>query len=323
MKETLLHLDRQIMEALTLGKRFALAKPRGVKKILFSGMGGSAICGDILRLLMNRSGSLSFKVNRSSELPAWVDRETFVVLSSYSGNTAETLQVAKKVISKKIPALVLSSGGKLSRLAAKHRVPHLKFPGGMMPRCAIGMMTFSMLPVLKRWGWVRYSYSDIRETLKDFRNRYLSQAKTLAKKCYGKSVHFYGISGFSAPVLVRWRAQFAENAKTLSSFHLIPEMFHNEIEGWQHPKAIIQKSAAIFFSDRDDLKWLQPKIRGAQASLRKAGASVLEIKSKGRSVLARLFSLMVLGDWVSYELALLNGVDPLAIPVIEAIKKIE
>ena len=123
-------------------------------------------------------------------------------------------------------------------------------------------------------------------------------------------------------MLTRWRAQFAENAKTLASSHLIPEMLHNEIEGWKFPREIIKKSSAVFFSDLNDPLWLRKKIQVAQKAIKSAGADVLEIKSSGRSLVARLFFLLVLADWVSYELAILNKVDPISIPVIESLKKV-
>ena len=100
-------------------------------------------------------------------------------------------------------------------------------------------------------------------------------------------------------------------------------MIELKIEGWKFPSEIIRKSVAVFFLDREDPKWLTGKIKAAQAMIRKAGGEVYNIHSHGSSLLARLFSLISLGDWTSYELALLNKVDPLSIPSIEALKKIK
>lgn len=322
MKDILCSLDRQILEALEIGKRFNSPKPNNINKILFCGMGGSAIGGDVLRLMVNRNSTFPFKVSRSPEVPASLDENTFVILSSYSGNTRETLQVAEQVFKRGIPSLVMSSGGSLANLALRKQVPWLRIPPGVMPRCAIGYTSFSLLPVLKRWGWANYKEADIQEVLKIVRTIPSVKARQLAKQLKGKSVHFYGTAGLLSPALTRWRGQFAENAKMLASHHLIPEVFHNEIEGWSHPSDIIRKSAAVFFTDRDDATWLAPKIKAAAKLIQKNGAKVFEVPSQGKSVLARLFSLIVLGDWVSYELALLNGVDPLAIPAIEAVKKV-
>ncbi len=323
MKTFLLNLDRQISEALVIGKRFNPPKPKNISKVLFCGMGGSAISGDILRAVVSQDTELPFKVNRSGELPKWVDSKTLVILSSYSGNSIEILNLMEDLLKSGAHVIIVSAGGRLAEIAAEKKISWLKITGGMMPRCAIGYMTFSILPLLKRWGWADYSEKCMREVISIVAKAPRAEAKALAKKIHGKFVHFYGGSHFAGPVLTRWRAQFAENAKMLSSQHLIPEMLHNEIEGWQFPKELIKKSAALFFFDKEDPQWLSAKVRTAQNMIRKTGASVYDIHSHGTSLLARLFSLISLGDWTSYELALLNKVDPMGIPSIEALKKVK
>ena len=98
-------------------------------------------------------------------------------------------------------------------------------------------------------------------------------------------------------------------------------MFHNEIEGYSLSKPPLQKFLAVFFQDTEDLPVLEAKIQKAKRLIRNSGSGVLEIHSQGSSLLARLFSLIYLGDWVSYELALLRGVNPLQIPNIALLKK--
>lgn len=323
MEKVLLGLHRQVTEGIEIGSRFKPAKPAGITKILFCGMGGSAISGDILRAVVTESTSLPFKVNRSGQLSNWVDSKTLVILSSYSGNSVEILNMVPALLKSRASIIVVSSGGKLSQIAVKHKLPWLKITGGLMPRCAIGYMTFSLLPFLKRWGWAKYSDKDIQEVIAVLKKAPRSEARSLAKKLHGKFVHFYGSAQFSGPILTRWRCQLAENSKMLASQHLIPEMMHNEIEGWKFPADIIRKSAAVFFYDAKDPKWLMDKIKGAQGIIRKTGAAVHLIGSHGKSLLARLFSLVSLGDWTSYELALLSKVDPMAIPNIETLKKIK
>lgn len=121
---------------------------------------------------------------------------------------------------------------------------------------------------------------------------------------------------------MRWRAQFAENAKTLASYHVLPEAWHNEIEGWKHPEKLIRQSAAVFFLDRAQTGKVKQKITHAASLIRKRGGTVLTIPSEGRYPISRIFSLVCLGDWVSYYLALLNRENPIAIPVIESLKRL-
>lgn len=325
MKNFLLKLDSQINEAIAIGRAFRAPEwGSQVSKVIFCGMGGSAIGGDILRILVTRHHkAIAFKVHRAGLLPHWVDKKTLVIFSSYSGNTPEVLQNVSGALAAKAKILVLTAGGKLRDIARSHRIPYLQVPAGFPPRCAVGYLTFSLVPVFKKWGWLKFSEADAQEVVRTVRGVSRAKAKALAVRLAGRSVHFYGFSAFAEPVLTRWRAQLAENAKTLASSHLIPEMLHNEIEGWKFPKEIIRKSTAVFFADREDPAWLKKKISAAKKIIAGNGAEVIDVASSGRSLAARLFFLLCLGDWVSYELAVLNGVDPVSIPAIESLKKVK
>lgn len=322
MKSYLENLDRQILEGVALGEKFKIPTLKNVSKILFCGMGGSAISGDILRIWVSRDSRSLFTVNRTGEMPAWVDANTLVIFSSYSGNTAEILEILEPILKRGCPVLILTAGGKLGRIAEQKRLPLLRIPQGVMPRFAIAYTTFSLAAVFKRLGWIRYQKQNIKEVAAIVCRGMATRACSIAKALYGRSVHFYGFENFAAPILTRWRSQLAENSKMLASHHHFPEMFHNEIEGWKYPQDIIRKSAAVFFEDREDPAWIREKVAAVTKILKKRGASVLKISSRGKSSMTRMFSLIALGDWVSYELALLNHVDPVNIPLIESIKKI-
>ncbi len=122
---------------------------------------------------------------------------------------------------------------------------------------------------------------------------------------------------------MRWRTQFAENAKYLSSHHSLPEMFHNEVEGWKFPARMVRDSTAVFFKDASDPKILLRKTKFVAGAIKKAGGTVLEIQSVGVSPVARLFSMIFLGDRVSLELARMARVNPYEVPLLEAIKKLK
>ncbi len=323
MKHIIESMDVHIQEGLEIGGKFiAPAWGKKISKVLFCGMGGSAIGGDILKTLTSFGKPLVFEVNRTGRFPRWVDASTLVILSSYSGQTPETLNQIAPALRAGAKILALTSGGQLEKTAALKKIPCIKVPAGLPPRCAIGYLTFSLVPVFHKWGWLSFSSADSDEVLRTVRGVSRSQARAIAKKLFGKSVHFYGFSGFSEPVVTRWRAQLAENSKMLASFHLIPEMLHNEVEAWRFPKDIVRKSAAVFLSDKTDLPAFTRKIKAVQGLVRKAGGDAIELRSKGRSPAARLFSLIILADWVSYELADMNGIDPVIIPNINLLKKI-
>jgi len=325
MKPSFLGLAGQIAESRSLVRDYCFPKPRGVSKIFFCGLGGSAASGDILRTLLSPGRPLPFSVCRSGDLPSWVDRKTLAVFSSYSGNTAEALSAFQKASAAGAKLFAVTSGGKMAGLAQKRKAPCLLIPPGMPPRFALGYLSFSLILTFKKWGWLRLENGEIEETIRTLRHldRNPALGRTLARRLSGRSIHIYAVRGrLLEPVARRWRAQFAENAKTLASHGLLPEMFHNEIEAWQFPRPVIKKSAAVFLTDRGDPSWIQRKKAQAQHLIRRGGARVLEVQSRGRSPLARIFSLVGLGDQVSLELAGRYGVDPVSIPSIEQLKKI-
>ncbi len=320
MEEYLLNLNEQILAGYNLGRRFQL--PPSYKKasgILFCGFGGSGISAEIIRALSLRSSRLPILCYRAGAFPQWVNRTTLVILSSYSGNTEEVLEALKEAIRARAKILVLSSGGKLAEAARQKKIPVLRIPSGVPPRAAIGYLTFSLIPVLGKMISLSVTPRDVRETLSLIRKA-RTQARPLTRKFVGRFLHLYSLSPLTEPVTKRWRTQLAENAKTLSSHYPIPEFFHNEIEGWRFKNK--NRSAAVFFLDRNDLPVFRKKARLAEKAIRRSGTPVVEIKSEGRSALARLFYLMALGDWVSLELASAQKIDPMSITLIDALKKI-
>ncbi len=323
MEAWLNSLSGQITEALATGRQFAKRHPfAAIRKVLFYGMGGSAIGGDVLRAVMaDRSGVL-FSVYRQGRWSRWADEDTLVIFSSYSGNTWEMIDVFHKAARSRVRLLVVTSGGRLAEIAQAANVPCLKIPSGMPPRCALGYLTFSLLPVMEKVGGFKIPAGELKELLAVLQKAPKALAKRLAVKLKDRSIHLYTVSGFMEPAAARWRAEIAENAKMLASHHLLPEMFHNEIEGWQYPRWAVKRSAAVFLTDKEDAPVLRRKIRAAMQLIHKAGALAVEVPSKGKSRLARLFSLISVGDWTSYELALRNGADPVAIPAISAIKRV-
>jgi len=323
MKPFLESLDTQIVEAIRIGTKLQIPKNwSGIKKILFCGMGGSAIGGDILRRIEFKKDRFPFLVQRTPAIPKWVDSETLAIVSSYSGNTREVLEAFQAVHRAKAKMLVVSSGGKLAALAKKHKLPHVIIPNGMPPRCAVGYMTFVLIPALNKMKLMSVSKKEIAECLKVIQQLPKAKAKSLAKKMAHHFAHLYAVSGIMEPVLTRWRAQLAENSKTLVSHQYLPEMYHNEIEGWNVPRSVISRSVAVFFIDREDPAWIAEKRKVTQRIIRKHHGKVIEVASTGKSSLARIFSLIALGDWVSYELAMMYKVDPLSIKNIDYLKKV-
>ncbi len=322
MEAYLKDLANQIVKARAIAGGISLPSSfiKRPEKVLYCGMGGSAISGDILGTIAQSRSRIHWTVNRTSRLPAWVDSKTVVILSSYSGNTHEVEAIFEQAVARKAHFLVVASGGWLAEEALKRKIPLFRLPQGYPPRFAIGYTTFSLLFLFMRYRWFSVSPKEIREVLREVRHFPAAQARALAKRLFDKNIVIYG-GGLMQTVALRWRTQLAENAKTLASCEALPEMFHHEVEGWIFPEFKIRRSVAVFLTDRNEPDWLLKKKTVAMKAIREQGAAVAEFKSRGAGVLARLFSMILLGDWASCELAKLHKVDPMSICVIDRIKK--
>lgn len=324
MKDFLISLDRQILSGLAIGRAFSLPKSyRGFSTVLFSGVGGSGISSDILSTLARTRTRIPFYVHRGGRLPAWVGPKTLAIFTSYSGNTWEVLDSFHQAERAGAKTLFVTSGGRLETLGRRKKIPTVTIPSGLPPRCAVGYLTFCLIPVLGRVAGLRVGEAELKDALQAVRLVSLPRARDLAKKIKGRILYLYGTSGTTEPVTIRWRSQLAENAKELASHHLFPEMLHNEVEGWQNSNPRKKNAAAIFFSDPEDPTGLKKKKKFLQNRMRRGGVRVLELSASSRTPLGRIFSLIALGDWVSYELALLKHINPLEVPILEAIKKIK
>ena len=288
-------------------------------KVLYCGMGGSAISGDILGTIAQSRSRIHWTVNRTSRLPEWVDSKTVVILSSYSGNTHEVESIFEQAVARKAHFLVVASGGWLAEEALKRKIPFFRLPKGYPPRFAIGYGTFALLFLFMRHKWFKVSKEEIAEVLRTVRRFPVAEAKRLARKLFQKNVRIYG-AGLMQPVALRWRTQLAENAKTLASCEALPEMLHHEIEGWLFPAFKVKRSVAVFLTDKNEPDWLRKKKKVAMQAICEHGAKTLELKASGEGCLARIFSMILLGDWMSCELAKLYRIDPMSICNIDRVK---
>jgi len=324
MLDYLESLPNQVKDAFLIGSSTPFPKKfhKQIKKIIYCGMGGSGISGDLLKVFFDQTSDKSWTVLRDYRLPSWVDSSTLVVLSSYSGNTLEMKSIFREAVRRGVPLIAQTSGGWIAQACRKNRFVQLSLPAGFPPRCAIGYLTFSLLSYFASAGWIRIELKDWDEVFDAVEEFPRVEALRLAKKLSVKNIRFYGGS-FLEPVALRWKTQFAENSKMLTGYGSIPEIFHHEVEGWHAPAAMIKQSLGIFFVDSNEPEWLVSKRKVAMNWMKKSGAESLLIQTRGKGLLAKIFSLIMLGDWTSYELALLNKEDPLSIKVIERIKAAE
>jgi glucose/mannose-6-phosphate isomerase len=294
-------------------------------------MGGSAIGGDVIRTVTAEHLKVPLFVCRDYRLPGFVDRQTLLFASSYSGNTEETLSAYAQAQAVGASIVCITSGGKLAELARIHHHPVFPLPGGLPPRAALGYSSIILLGAMISLGLVPEMQESVDETV-DLLSRLVftfgpampadkNAAKTLALSLHGNIVALYGSNTIMDPVAVRWRGQIEENAKGLAFHHLLPEMNHNELVGWEYPPDLLKRIAVVFLRDRFDHIQVQRRFDLTRQIIEEKAAVVHEVWSEGNSILARIFSVICLGDFVSFYLACLNGTDPTPVSVIESLKE--
>jgi glucose/mannose-6-phosphate isomerase len=330
MYDCLLDFPKQVEEAYRTGKKSNVkVRASGFTSIVLTGLGGSAIGGDLLRAYLSDECRIPLTVNRHYTLPASVGSKTLVIVSSYSGNTEETISAQKDATRRKAKVVCISTGGEVTRFARKHKQPCIETPGGLQPRAALGYSFFPLLVFLSASGFIKPKDRDIRETIALLRlkaevyrhpDHEENPAVQLARKFKGHLPVVYSASDHLDAVNVRWRGQFAENAKQLAYGNLLPEMNHNELVGWNSLRNLLKEIHVIFLRDRGEHARVSVREEITKKIVTDYAHGVSEVWSEGKSLLARMFSLIHLGDWVSYYLAILNNQDPTPVKAIDFLK---
>ena len=294
--------------------------------IVFAGMGGSAIAGDILKQMFEQHCSLPFIVHRNYGLPDYVNDRSLVFAVSYSGDTEETLSAFREAMKRNALVVSLSSGGQLEKLSNKYGVLYIKIPAGQPPRCSLGYIFFPLANLLRKLGYVKQvNVEKIAEIAKNCANVYgvesrENKAKEFARIMRGKIVVLYS-GDLLLPAATRWKTQMAENSKQMVAVNVFPEMNHNEIMAWNFPLNWISNSVVFFLRDTRDNERVKLRMDLTGKILKSKSTPVYEVESEGTQVVERIFSLILLGDWISFYLALLNGVDPTEIKEISYLKR--
>ncbi len=301
-----------------------------VRAVLIVGMGGSAIGGDLAASLLKGSGKVPVMVERGYDVPAWVDSNTLVIGSSYSGNTEETLSAFSQAHRKGAKLLAITTGGKLKELADRFGAPVVKIDYKSPPRGALGYSFSLILASLAKLGLapdLSREMADAVETMEDLQRSIRREvpedrnpAKQLARRVFGRMPMVMG-GPLLAAVARRWKGQFNENSKTWAQFDELPEWDHNGILGLKHPKSSVENSFVIYLKaaaepDRVGLRW-----EISRGIIESAGVQTYTFDAPGSSALAQMLSAVHFGDFVSFYLAALNGVNPTEMAAIENLKR--
>lgn len=292
----------------TLRKEISLPKDyRDIEKILISGMGGSAIAGDIIHDWLEERLKIPLIVNRNYKPPAFIDNKTLMIAISYSGNTKETLEQIKIALRKKCKIVGISSDGKMAKIFEKRKIPLIKVKEGIAPRAAIGYLLFSLINIFRTLGFVKLNKVSFPENPE-------KKAKKIAKKINNTIPIIYSIY---PSVARRFKCQLNENSKIQARFEILPEAAHNDIEAFPE---LNEKFSLIFLRDEKNER---EEIKKAFEFLKQNAnnANVVEIFSKGKTKLERILYLIWVCDYISYFLAKERKVNPEDVPKIREFKK--
>jgi glucose/mannose-6-phosphate isomerase len=305
-----------------------LPSAEGVTSVTFCGMGGSAVSGDIVRSVFLERLGLPVEVNRSPVLPEHCGSHTLVVCSSYSGNTAETLAAFRSALKRGCRVLVVSSGGTIGEEATDAGVANVRVPSGYQPRAALGHLGFASLSALEIMGILPPLAGDVDEAVAEVEAVLAAMgpgvptadnpAKTLAMRIGDRCPVIWGADGIGSVAAARWKTQMNENGKLPAFWSSMSELDHNEVVGWTAPFG--ERLFVVGLRHDGEDPQLPPRFPLSYDIVRAAGGEVEEVYAHGNSALARLISLIIVGDLTSVYLAIGRGVDPTPVPVIERLK---
>ncbi len=323
MKSMLDKFDEQSKAAYNI--KIPLPGKKDFDSICFCGMGGSAVGGDIMKQLSEGFSGI-IHVNRDYTLPSFVNKKSLVIPVSYSGNTEETISCYNDAKSRNAYIWSISSGGILEELSEKDGVPHVKVEKGFPPRCALGYLFFPILKLFIELGIIKNFdvervFSLIKKSIEKYRveNEKENKAKEFANKVWNKNPVIYS-GPFLFPAVIRWKTQFAENSKNVAFINVFSELNHNEIMSWNFPEFLVHNTVFFFLRDESDHPRIKQRMDLTEKIFKDKKIEVINVPSFGKHPVERIFSLIILGDWLSFYLAVLNNADPTEIKEISYLK---
>ena len=320
MKDLVQNFTKQLKEAKAIADKAVISENRGIQNILITGLGGSGIGGTIISELISDTCAVPITINKDYFLPAFVNEKTLVIISSYSGNTEETVSAMQQAIAKKAQIICITSGGKVMELAKQHQYDFIEIPGGNPPRSCIGYSLVQLIKVLYAKSLAdKKLFNDLDQSiaLLDKENENIKkEAKEIAGKLLNKFPIIYSL-GTCEGAVVRFRQQINENSKMLCGHHTFPEMNHNELVGWTTRN---ENLVVVTFHTSFDYERTKKRYEVCKPLFEKYSSGVIDIYAKGNSKLEQFFYLINIGDWISCYLADLKGIDAVEVKVIDHLK---
>lgn len=305
---------------------------RDAKAICVSGMGGSALAAHVIASLYAHELRVPLVICNQYALPGWVGPSTLVVLSSYSGSTAETLATADQAIERKAMVMGITAGDPLLSLLKQHHAPHYRIvpdhnPCGQ-PRMALGYALLGLLGLLWPTGLIPDGRSSAEATIARVGDAGAqldpdsgsSPVPAVVDALRGRfinviaSEHLQG----NAHILAN---QLNENAKNQATWYALPEINHHLLEGLVYPDALRTATGFLMLRSGRYLPQNRARYDVTDKLLRDTGIPTSGlIPPTGFEPLEEVLWMLMAGSWLSFLLAMANGVDPSPIPYVDRLK---
>lgn len=321
MKELVDQFPEQLKKAKDIADKAIISSSQNISNIIITGLGGSGIGGTIISELVNDTCKVPIIINKDYFLPAFANENTLVIVSSYSGNTEETLQVMNEAIARKTQIICVTSGGTVLELAKQHQFEYIEIPGGFPPRSCIGYSLIQLIKIFVSKGFAKTQLlNDLTQSIQLLESKKAeikSEAEKIAKKLHHKIAVLYSL-GSCEGTSVRFRQQINENSKALCWHHVFPEMNHNELVGWTEENKDL---VVVTFHTSFDYDRTKKRYEVCKPIFQKYANDVIDITAQGKSKLEQFMYLINIGDWISCYIADIKGIDPVEVNVINQLKK--
>ena len=321
MKSLIQNFSKQLSEAITIGNNAKITPSKApINNVLICGLGGSGIGGSIAKELVVSKANVPVDVTKGYFIPAYVNENTLVIISSYSGNTEETINCMNIALEKNANIICVTSGGKIQEIANAKTLDCILVPGGMPPRSCLGYSLTQLLFILNYHGIIDNAFKSDLQAATNLLNQeaenIIAEASQIASAINGKLPVIYATTN-NEGIAIRFRQQLNENSKILCWHHIIPEMNHNELVGWTKKN---EDLAVLIFLDRDEYTRNLTRVEINKEVIKQYAGSINEIYSKGNSAIEKAIYFVHLGDWISVLLAELRGIDAVEVNVINHLK---
>jgi glucose/mannose-6-phosphate isomerase len=325
-------LPDQIEFAWELGQSLSLPAMEGLRNIVIAGVGTSALSADLLAAYAAPHCLIPITVQREYDLPAWArERETLMIVCSYSGDTEESLSVFEQACARNCRMLVITTGGMLAKLGEAQGCPVWMVDSAGQTRTSPGFFFALLLAMLFRLSLLPDPAADLNEALHAMRNVQTNllpevpvahnPAKRLAGQLVGRGVAVYA-ADYLVPVARRWKCQIAELAKAWSQYDPLPEMNHNSLAGINNPESVLMQTIALFLVAPANHERNRLRLNLTRQVFMTQGINTDAITARGEGPLAHIWSMMLFGDYTAYYLALAYGEDPARVEIFDLLQKV-